>query len=362
MTVVLNDDDVSRLLSMEQCIGALEEAYTDAGRGTAVNAPRRDTFLASSRPGRYYSFKTIEGGLERLGVVAQRINSDLITYPLIDGVPRRVKVPAAPGGRYVGLVFLYSTETLELLAIMTDGHLQRMRVAGTTGVAAKHLARPDARTLALYGSGWQAEAAAWALAAVRPLSSIRIYSPTPANRTALAQRLTERLSLEAIPVAKPEEAARGADIVATATNAQRAVASGAWVESGMHLTSITTVELDDAAWQRADRIIASATPDHYMNYRTANPGLDRVLSDRDLRTNVEDRRFDQFAGKMSLLSEMLIGRASGRTHPEEVTLMDKTWGLGIEFASVAKVVYDRAKAAGAGHEIPTEWFTQTSHP
>lgn len=362
MTIALNDDDVSRLLLMEDCIAALEQAYKDLGRGEAVNAPRRDTFLASSRPQGYYSFKTIEGGLERLGVVAQRINSDLITYPLVDGVPRRVKVPAAPGGRYVGLVFLYSTETLELLAIITDGHLQRMRVAGTTGVAAKHLARPDARTLALYGSGWQAEAAAWALAAVRPLAAIRVYSPNLEHRIAFARTLTERLSIEVTPVANPEEALRGADIAATATNSQRTVVPGAWVQPGMHLTSITSVEFDEEAWGRSDLVITSATPNSYLNYRTQSATLGGVLSDRDLRTNVEDRRFEAFAGKIHMLSDLLLGRAPGRTAPGQITMMDKTWGLGIEFAAVGKVVYDRAVAAGAGREIPTEWFTQTSHP
>ena len=141
MTLILNDDDVAHVLDMRDCVHVLEDAFRDMGHGTAVNAPRRDSFMASPHPNAYYSFKTIEGGLERLGVVAQRINSDLITYPDVNGVARRVKVPAAPGDRYVGLVFLYSSETLELLAIMTDGHLQRMRVAGTTGVGAKYLAR-----------------------------------------------------------------------------------------------------------------------------------------------------------------------------------------------------------------------------
>ena len=362
MTLVLNDDDVAALLGMPECIDAIEEAYKDLGRGTAVNAPRRDTFLASPHAQGYYSFKTFEGGLERLGVVAQRINSDLITYPLIDGVPRRVKVPVATGGRYVGLVFLYSIETLELLAIMTDGHLQRMRVAGTTGAGAKHLARPDARTLALFGSGWQAEAAAWALAAVRPLSTIRVYSPTPQNRTAFAQRLTERLGIEVVPVSRPEEAVRDADIVATATNSQRTVVPGAWVRPGMHLTSITSVEFDEDAWRRSDVIIASATPDNYMNYRTQNATLHGTLSDRDMRTNVEDSRFDAFKDKIHMLSDLLLGRAPGRTSAEQITMMDKTWGLGIEFAAPGKLVYDRAKAAGVGRQIPTEWFTQTSHP
>jgi ornithine cyclodeaminase/alanine dehydrogenase-like protein (mu-crystallin family) len=362
MTLVLNDGDVSRLVTMRECVEVIEEAYRDLGLGRAVNAPRRDSFLPSSRPEAYYSFKTIEGGLDRLGVMAQRINSDLITYPVRYGVARRVKVPNAPGGRYVGLVFLYSTETLELLAIITDGHLQRLRVAATTAVGARHLARADARTLALFGSGWQAEAAAWALAAVRPLERIRVYSPTPERRAALARRLETDLALRAEPASSPDEALRGADIVVTATNAQQPVVPGSRVEPGMHLTCITTMEFDEEAWRRADAIVTSAAPGSYENYRSGAPGLEHVLSDRDRRDGSEAHRFEMFRGKIHLLSDLLVGRAPGRTGRDQITLMDKSWGLGIEFASVGKLVYDRAIAAGAGQRIPDDWFTQTSHP
>src|SRR5680860_903253 len=117
MTLVLNDEDVVQLVSMPSCIDALEEAFRDIALGTAVYAPRRDSFMLGGRGDAYYSFKTIEGGLERLGVMAQRINSDLVTHPTISGGIRRVKVPAAPGRRYVGLIFLYSSETLELSLI-----------------------------------------------------------------------------------------------------------------------------------------------------------------------------------------------------------------------------------------------------
>jgi len=83
MPLVLNDDDVARVLTMKDCIAALEDAFREMGLGGVMNAPRRDSFMLASRPDAYYSFKTMEGGLESLGVVAQRINSDLITHPLI---------------------------------------------------------------------------------------------------------------------------------------------------------------------------------------------------------------------------------------------------------------------------------------
>lgn len=140
------------------------------------------------------------------------------------------------------------------------------------------------------------------------------------------------------------------------------VVAGTQIRPGMHLTSITTVECDEEAWGRADLIIASATPDQYMTHRTTNPALERIISDRDLRDHVEAHRFEEFRAKIHLLSDLLVGNAPGRTRPEQITLMDKTWGLGIEFAAVGRVVYERAKAQGVGREIPTEWFTQTSHP
>lgn len=361
MTLILSDEDVRTALSMEKCIEVLEEAYKDLGKGTAVSPGRRDSFLASKHSDAYYSFKCIDGGLERLKIYAQRVNSDLISYQNIKGIPRRVKVPVAPGNRYVGLVYLYSTETLELLAIMNDGHLQRMRVAGTTGVAAKYLAKEDARTLALLGSGWQAEAAAWALAAVRKLVTIRVYSPNPENRQSLAKKLGETLPCEIIAVDASEKAVEGADIVATATNSQGPVVFGKWISQGMHLSCITPLEFDEEAWRRSDRVIVSSFDRDYQSYKSRHESLVGIRSDQDKRS-VELDYGKKYGNKIASLTYLLLGKATGRRSANELTLFHKGVGLGIEFASVGKVVYDRARQLGLGKEIPTEWFTQASHP
>ncbi len=365
MTLVLNDNDVAQVLNMRDCIAALEDAFRELGLGGAVNAARRDSFMVSSRPDAYYSFKTIEGGLESLGVVAQRINSDLVTHPVIGGVARRVKVPAAPGNRYVGLVFLYSSETLELLAIITDGHLQRMRVAGVTGVGAKYLAREDARTAAVLGSGWQAETAAWALASVRRLSTIKVFSPNPEHRESFAEKLAKELHIEVIPEKSPQQAINGVDIVACATNSAGVVAKGEWAEEGVHLTCIRCHELDEEAWRRSDLVVFSG-PGGSGGYSTcATQGFEashRAAEREGERTELEDERFERYREKVHFLCDLLTDRAPRRTTSSQITLMNKDWGLGIEFASVAKLIYDRARDAGIGNEIPTEWFSQTSHP
>ena len=359
MTLILNDDDVSKALNMKDCVDVLESAFRDMGEGATVNASRRDSFMASHHPNAYYSFKTIEGGSERLGVMAQRINSDLITYPEVHGAARRVKVPIAPGNRYVGLVFLYSSETLELLAIMNDGHLQRMRVAGTTGVGAQHLARRDAHVVALFGSGWQAETAAWALAAVRPLTTIRVFSPDREHRESFCRKMASTLGIEVIPKESADRAVRGADIVATATNAHGSVVQGEWVEPGMHLTSIKRMEFDDEAWQKSNLIVFSSHG--YSSIKSENPVLHTIRSGQDGK-NKEEERLERYRRKTYFLSELLMGRAPGRSSSEEITMFNKSTGLGIEFAYVGKLVYDNARAAGLGREIPTDWFSQTSHP
>ena len=95
----------------------------------------------------------------------------MVTHPLVAGKPRRVKQPLAPGrdgkGRWVGLVLLFSTETGALLAMFPDGVMQRLRVGAASGLALKHLARENASTLALIGTGWQAGAQLMAARAVR---------------------------------------------------------------------------------------------------------------------------------------------------------------------------------------------------
>lgn len=363
MTLVLNDEDVAQVLNMGDCISTLEDAFHDLGMGKAVNAPRRDSFMASSRPDAHYSFKTIEGGLERLGVVAQRINSDLITYPAVNEMTRRVKVPAAPGNRYVGLVFLYSSESLELLAVITDGHLQRMRVAGTTGVGVKYLARKDAEIATLFGSGWQAEAAVWALAIAAPLSTIRIFSPNAEHRQSFAKTVASTLGIEVLPVENPEKAMRDADIVAVATNSHGPVVKGEWIEPGMHLTSIMANDFDEVCWLKSDFIISSSPMGErgYEFYTTGNPRLSSIET-MVTQGEAEEARFERYKEKIYLLSDLLMGKAPKRTGISQITMLNKNWGLGIEFCSVAKLVYDRARAAGIGREIPTEWFSQTSHP
>jgi len=144
----------------------------DFADGKALLSPRVDNIAPNAHPDGYYAFKHMGGTWPGEGVQALRINSDVITHPSVAGKPRRVKQPLA-GGRWVGLVLLFSTETGALLAMFPDGVMQRLRVGAANGIALKRLAREDAATLALIGGGWQAGAQLMAALATRRFREVR---------------------------------------------------------------------------------------------------------------------------------------------------------------------------------------------
>src|SRR5256885_16977716 len=181
--LVLSNEEIARLLTIDECMAALEPMYRDVAEERVLFSPRVDNIAPNSHPDGYYAFKHMGGTWPREKVQALRINSDVVTHPLVAGKPRRVKQPLA-NGRWVGLVLLFSTETGALLAMFPDGVMQRLRVGATSGLALKHLARPDAERLALIGTGWQAGAQP-APAPPRPrLRDVRGRSPRPESREA----------------------------------------------------------------------------------------------------------------------------------------------------------------------------------
>ena len=255
MTLILSNDDVEKLLTMRECIAVMEEAYVELAEGRGVSRTRSDCFTPTSRADALYSLKSMDGVIPKLGVGAVRINSDIITWPKRGNNMRREKVPAAPNQRYVGLVLLFSVENGEPLAILPDGVLQRMRVGAANGLGIKYLARANAGTVGILGSGWQAGAQLMAACAVREVRAIRCFSPNAKNREAFATTMSAALGVDVEPVANPEDAITGADIVMCATNSIDHIFFEHWIEPGMHLSSIKRPEIEVAAIKRADRVI-----------------------------------------------------------------------------------------------------------
>jgi alanine dehydrogenase len=357
MTLILSNDDVDKLLTMPECIDVLEEAYVELVEGRGVNRTRSDCITPTSRPDAVYGLKSMDGVIPKLGIGAIRINSDVVTFPKKGNNFVREKVPAAPGARYTGLVLLFSSENGEPLAIMPDGVMQRIRVGAANGLGVKYLARRDATSVGILGCGWQAGTQLMAACATRKITTIRCFSPTKANREAFAQQMTGLLGVEVRPVEQPEDATKGVDIVMCATNSLDNIFFERWVEEGVHLSSIKQPEIEMKALKRADRIVLHAHEVSPMHVTTRDLALAKRANEHAWSA-ASDLDFN----KLPTLPELITGRAPGRGSDREITCFMNNIGLGYQFAAAGSVVYRKAKAAGAGRELPTEWFTEDVHP
>jgi alanine dehydrogenase len=352
MTLLLSNEDVEAALDMPACLEAMETAYRDLGLGDGANGVRSEILTPTFRDDALHSLLTMSGVVPRFGIGAVRINSDLLTWPLSESGARRVKVPAAPGGRYTGLVLLFSTHSGEPLAIYPDGVVQRMRVAAVSGLAAKYLARNDARDVALLGTGWQAGAQAMAIAAVRNVKRIRCYSPRPKQCEAFAEAMQAKLGIEIIPAASAEAAVAGTDVVLCATNSLQPVLSAEWVKSGMHVSSLSRLELDPEMVAKADVVFTHVRNAESKTIRAAGANLARDTEQKktDLAATIRQAELPE-------LSDLLLGRVEGRHSSKDVTLFLNYAGLGYQFAATGHVVYTKARALGLGRELDTDLFT-----
>lgn len=357
MTLILSNEDIDRLLTMADYVDILEDAYGELAAGRGVVRPRSDSLAPTAMPGAVYGLKSADGIAPKFGVAAVRINSDIITYPEVGGVPRRVKVPAAPNKRWVGLVLLFSTETGEPLAIFPDGAMQRMRVGATSGLAAKYLARKNARTAAVIGSGFQAGAQLMALAAVRDIEHVRCFSPNRENRDAYCREWSERLAIDVSPAESAETAVRGADIVACSTSSLGYVFFKEWIEPGMHLSSIKLPEIEPEAVNRADLVVIHNHEDKQTPLETSDlPDMKKIAS-----LDGEVKRAVGFA-TLPTVFDLISGEKPGRTSDAQVTCFLNNTGTGYQFAACGAVAYRKAKEQGLGHDLPTDWFTEDVHP
>ncbi len=360
VTLIVSNEEIEQLLTMELCLDALRAMYIEVGNGVALSGPRIDlvagTRTLQDQPAEY-GLKAMGGVLPDREVAAVRIDSDIITWPTRQGSVRREKVPAADG-RWVGIVLLFSTRTGEPLMICPDGYIQRTRVAAASALGAGYLARADAHVLALLGSGWQAEGQVEALCAVRPIDEIRVYSPDRSHRESFAVRMAARTGKRIIAVDAANAAVAGADIIAAATNSLDPILRPEWMRPGVHLCSITVNEVHEEIVQEADRV-AFHTRDFAkeLTFRPAEAGPTPQMrrgwwsdADAPFWSAVED------------LGALAAGRAQGRQGDHEITLFVNNIGMGLQFASVGALVYRLARERAIGREIPTEWLTQTVHP
>lgn len=357
--LVITNEEIESFLEMPPCVDALEAAYRDYGNQDAVDMPRQDGIVPNKREGAVHALKTMSGNLPSAGVAALRLNSDVVHWPEINGSPRRVKIPVSQGDRYNGLVLLFSNDTGELLAIFNDGYVQKTRVGGSSGVAAKYLAREDSKVLGLLGTGWQATGQIEAMAAVRKLELVKVFSPTAANRDAFAKTYSDKLGIEVRPVATPEEAADGADILASATNSMVPTITPAMVKPGMHVTSVRGSEIPLDVLKAADRLVVN-THDPVKAYPARGwPSQIPEFENGDY-SRPDIGVFD--ITQVPELKDVVAGKAPGRKGVDEVTCFHNYKGLGLQFAAIGAILYKEAQNRQLGHHVEDRLFSQSVHP
>jgi ornithine cyclodeaminase/alanine dehydrogenase len=316
MTLLLDHDQVLAHLDMEELVAVLERGLHEQAAGELVMPPRLNVPMRE--------------GLLRMMPVALNA-SGLFGF--------KVFHTSRTGARY--LVAVYEQASGELLALVDGDHLTAARTGATAGVAARYLAREDAVSVGVIGAGEEARTNFAAIAAVRPVREARVYSPRPARRSALAEEIAQRDGVAAQPVDSPEDAVAGVDIVIVATNTMTApdpiAFRGAWIEPGMHISSIGSTmpilrELDVETFARADRLVVDAPDQMAAECGDVIAALSAGAYEDPLP-----------------LDAIVAGRLSGRRSPEEVTLF-KSVGTAMQDVLGAFAVLRAAQRSGRGEE------------
>ena len=318
MALLLREKDVTELLDMEMALAAVEEVLRDQAMGEATNRPRTRVATPTSQ------MHFLAAGDKRLGVYGFKAYT-----------------ASRKGARF--LVMLYESETGDLLAMMEADKLGQMRTGAASGVATKYMARTDADTVGIYGTGWQAESQLMAVCAVRNIKSVKAYSRSKERREAFAEKMTAQLGVEVIGVETPEEAARNQAILITITSGRDPVLKGEWIEKGVHINAagsnfLSKAEIDVEAVRRASLIAVDSIEQSKLEAGDLLPAIDRGVIGWE---NIIE------------LGQVVAGYSKGRTSDDEITLF-KSNGIALEDISTALRVYNLAKERSIGETI-TLW-------
>jgi ornithine cyclodeaminase/alanine dehydrogenase-like protein (mu-crystallin family) len=312
----LTEDDVRRLLTMDDALVAVEAAFRKLALDEAENIPRR------------------------------RCQTDHVTLHVL---PAAAKTLGAIGfkayttGRFPAKfhVTLFDPKTGAMTALIQADYLGQVRTGAASGVATRKLARPDAATVGIYGTGKQARTQLLAVCKVRKVSRVHVYGRDEARRNQFAEEMGRECGTEVVPVATPEEAAKGLDVVITVTSSREPVLFGAWVADGAHLNVVgsnylSKAEIDVEVLRRAALVTVDSKEQAKLEAGDFVAALkEGVLHWQDVYE----------------LSQVLVGRYPGRQSPKDITVF-KSLGLGVEDIAVAAKVVELARQSGVGRDLP----------
>lgn len=315
--LLLNEDDVRRLLTMDMALEAVEQVLRKHALDEAQNISR-----ARSQTD-HAMLHVMSGAAKTVGYMGYKAYST-----------------ARRGAQFH--VGLYDGKSGALLSLIQADYLGQVRTGAASGVATQYMARPESEEVGLFGTGKQARTQLLAVCKVRKIRHVHVYSPNDEHRRHFAHEMTPLVQCEIEPVPRPELAAQDKDIVITATSSREPVLSGNWLSEGTHLNVIGSnflgkAEVDAVAVRRCESIIVDSKDQARLE------AGDFVQALEDGSIHWQD---------IHELGQVIVGRFTGRAHAQDVTLF-KSLGIALEDIAVAARVYQKALETGTGRML--EW-------
>ena len=361
--LLLNNQDVARVLTMPLCLEALEGLFQEIAMGDAVGMGRIDLYVPSGEPAPYYRWAIMAGGSKKDGYVCARMISDMVSWPTEYGQRRENKYAREPG-TYCGLLFLFSAKDATPVAIMNDGILQHDRVGAGAGLGVKYLAREDSHTVGMIGSGGMARSYLDAFCHVRQISNVKVYSPNADHVRQYVEEMRAKHGIEVEPAESAREAVRGVDIVACCASSIEPVFFKEWLEPGMHVADVTRASVEPGFLNAVDVAVRPGDGTPYMEslpksaFYARGGYLGYVAGQPEERALVPRVDLPLELVNIAKLPDLIVSGAQGRTSREQTTWFMNVGAIGEQFTAITAAVYKKARETGLGTEISTDWFLQ----
>lgn len=345
MALLLRADELKGLISIPEAIAAVEQGFRDQSEHPQFSLPRQ-RMMAGDRRINIHS-----GGCVGLKVAGTFIHYERHRYTKED------QSYAAAGKR---VYMAYDSETAELLTIVVgslplyefDDNDIATETAITSAVGTKHLARPDCRTMGLYGTGRQARRHLKVMCTLRPIKTVKVFSRSSENRKAFCARMQPHVDAELIPVENPRDVASGTDLIVCATGSNVPVLYGEWLAAGAHVTSIVGSNKE----LLAEGLVAS--PRRELDDQVLAKAHVIVATLKQQAIQDEQGDFVEPLGRgivhwdqIRELANLVAGNVTGRTSDNQITLFKQNSDQGVGFMALARLAHDKARAAGLGIEI-----------
>lgn len=320
-TLLLNKQDVGRLISMKEVIGTVEEAYMAFNSGQVMQPPYTCIHLP---PQGEIDFKL--GYNHANQIISMKASSG--------GFPNNPTEHGVPSG--MGTILLFDARSCALICVMDGSLLTGLRTGAAGAVSVKALARRNAKTIASIGTGTQARMQIRAIREVMTIDTIHAWSRNPASVTQFQADIEREFGIPVVMARSKQDAVEQADILVTTTRGTGSLVEAAWVRPGTHIVAIGTdtcgkQELEPEVFRNA-KVVVDSIAQCVEKGETWHPLNKNIIRQDDIHAEI---------------GEILLGRKPGRETDDEITIFDST-GMAIQDNATSYKIYRNAVASNTG--------------